>query len=85
VPFDRLTLEEEKKIIDQAKESGARTVLICGDGEPLLDPQLAPIVRYVHDKGMRTVIFTNGSILGDDPLSGQIHKMSGYTTGPIPL
>jgi len=71
------------RIIDQAKAFGAKTVIICADGEPFLDAQIIPIIEYAHSKNMRTVIFTNGVLLGDDRLSMRIHGLSGMEVTQI--
>jgi MoaA/NifB/PqqE/SkfB family radical SAM enzyme len=56
-----LTLEEKKSIIMQAKKMGAKTVPLCGSGEPLLYKDILPLVDYITGLDMATVIFTNGT------------------------
>ena len=54
---DCLNLEEAKRIVDEAKLMGAKTMLVAGYGEPLLDPKFMPLVRYAAEKKIWTVFF----------------------------
>jgi MoaA/NifB/PqqE/SkfB family radical SAM enzyme len=69
-------LDEQKNIIDQASEMDAKSVLICGDGEPTLDKDLLGIVEHASSKGMYSVIVTNGNIFGNDELSMKVYGIS---------
>jgi len=60
---NNLSLEEYKRIISEAKELGAKTVLIAGYGEPLLDEKLLPIIKYTTELDMTTVFFTNNIMI----------------------
>lgn len=77
---DELTLEEQKDILDQAKELGAKTAIICGDGDPLMDNNLMAIVEHGWRNGIIIVVVTNGIILGDDLRSQSIHKKTAKET-----
>ncbi|MDI6603232.1 MAG: radical SAM protein [Patescibacteria group bacterium] len=55
-----LTLSEYKNIIKQAKNLGAKTICFAGVGEPTLDKNLKPLVKYINKLGLITVIYTNG-------------------------
>jgi len=70
---DELTLTEQKNIVTQAKNLGAKTVIICGDGEPLMDKNLLHIVEHANKNEMISVVVTNGIILGDNNLAIKIH------------
>lgn len=59
-PEEELSLEEDKEVIDKFKEFGVWYLTISG-GEPTLRSDLADIVRYAHNKGMFTIVNTNGS------------------------
>lgn len=72
----KLTLEEQKEIIDQAAELGAKTVLICGDGEPSLDRDLVGIVEHSHKRELYCVIVTNANALGNDKVAQAVYGMS---------
>ena len=58
-----LSLEEQKSVVKQAKEMGARSVSISGSGEPLLYKDLFALIDYIRQLGMVVVIFTNGTVL----------------------
>jgi len=68
----KLTLEEQISILDQAKEIGAKSVIICGDGEPTIDKDLIGIVEHCKKLGMPCVIVSNGNIFGNDKLAKKI-------------
>lgn len=59
----RLSLDEIKKAIGDAKDLGAKTVSITGSGEPLLYKNLKEIIKYVHDLDLSPVLFSNSLIL----------------------
>lgn len=74
---NELNLREQQDIITQAAELGAKTVVICGDGEPSIDPNLCGIVECAHSLNMKTIVVTNGIIFGDDPYSTKVHHKNG--------
>ena len=74
---DQLSEKEYTDLLDQAVELGARTLIICGDGEPTYDPNLVPIVKYAKAKGLCPVIVTNGTVFGNDKISKNVHGMTG--------
>lgn len=49
--------------IDEVVDLGATQVTLTGFGEPLLDRKLEAKIRYAKDKGLRTYVITNGSLL----------------------
>ena len=55
-----LTREEIKDIILQAKELGARKIIILG-GEPSIYPHIVEMVQFIGAEGLAIEIFTNGS------------------------
>jgi pyruvate-formate lyase-activating enzyme len=59
----RLPLEEFKKIIDQAIPHGLKHVTLSGSGEPLLHTGLEDAVRYLSERGVGSLIYTNGTRL----------------------
>ncbi len=61
-----LSIDEIKKLTDDAKEVGIRVLVIAGEGEPFLDPNIFEIIRHAHEKGLIPYIFTNGSKLDHD-------------------
>ncbi len=60
------TLDERKRVIDEAKELGARALFIAGAGEPTLDPMLKPFLRHAYDRGLTTLLYTNGTLINRD-------------------
>ena len=72
-----LTLDEQKWIISQAAELGAKTVVICGNGEPTMDKKLLEIVASAHSFDMYSIVVTNAGIFGDDELANRVFGMDG--------
>ena len=62
-----------KDLIKQAKELGAMTIIICGDGEPTIDPLLLPIIQFSSELGMNNILVSNGLLFGDETLCKDIH------------
>jgi MoaA/NifB/PqqE/SkfB family radical SAM enzyme len=58
LPFDVF-----KKILDDAMQYGLETVSLHGSGEPTLSPDMPKYVKYIKEKGLKCVSFTNGSKL----------------------
>ena len=61
---DELSRDEIKDVIRQAKELGARKIIILG-GEPSIYPHLQEMLRFLGKEGLEIEMFTNGS--GIDP------------------
>lgn len=59
-----LVLSERLALIDAAADLGAKCYDIVGAGEPLLDPHCLTQIEHAAGRGMQTVLFTNGSVLG---------------------
>jgi len=59
----RLPLEEFRKIIDQAIPCGLKYVNLSGSGEPLLHTGLEDAVAYLAERGVTSMIYTNGTRL----------------------
>lgn len=74
---NELSLDEQKKIISDAKELGAKTVVLCGDGEPTMDKNLVEMAKHAKNNNMVMVVVSNAVIFGDDDLCKKIHKMDG--------
>ncbi len=56
----RLPLEEFRKIIDQAIPLGLEHVTLSGSGEPLLHTGLEDAIAYLAERGLTSMIYTNG-------------------------
>ena len=61
LPWDLFTTT-----VDQCIEMGLERVRLHGSGEPTLYRQLPEAVAYCHDRGLETLITTNGSRLTRD-------------------
>ena len=57
---DELSREEIKEVILQAKELGARKIIILG-GEPSIYPHLIEMLRFLGSLELKIEIFTNGT------------------------
>ncbi len=58
-----------RRILDETAEKGlASTVLFHLMGEPLLYPQLFDAVAYASNKGLETIVTTNGALLTEEVL-----------------
>ncbi|MBN1951036.1 MAG: radical SAM protein [Bacteroidales bacterium] len=74
---EHFLLEELKKQVDaHIRERNIQTLSIAG-GEPLLYPELPELISYATEKGLRTMIYTNGIGL-DEQLLGKL-KQAGAT------
>lgn len=74
---NELSLEEQQNILTQAAALGAKSVVICGDGEPTMDKNLLGIVSHAAKEGLSSIVVTNAAIFGDDTLSQKIHNIDG--------
>jgi MoaA/NifB/PqqE/SkfB family radical SAM enzyme len=55
-----------KEIIDDAEKILCDEIIIQGDGEPTLDSRFMEMIAYAKDKGLKTLFFTNGILLGKE-------------------
>ncbi|WP_053955706.1 radical SAM protein [Inediibacterium massiliense] len=74
--FNELTIKQYYNILKEAKDLGIKSIKISGAGEPLMDDRILDIAQYIKELGMKCIIYTNGTFLGDDNLSYKIHHMS---------
>lgn len=56
------TLKQIEKIIDGELKKGIRTVIFSG-GEPLLRKDISEMISYAKEKGLYTILHTNGFLL----------------------
>lgn len=68
------TNQEARAIIDDLAEYGVSSLIFSG-GEPLMRDDLFDLIGYAGDKGLRTVISTNGTLITSD--KAQLIKKSG--------
>ncbi|OEU58453.1 MAG: radical SAM protein [Desulfobulbaceae bacterium S3730MH12] len=65
---NELSREEIRNVIRQAKELGARKIIILG-GEPSIYPHLVEMLRFLGKENLQIEMFTNGSGI-DKELAG---------------
>ncbi|MBT3408340.1 radical SAM protein [archaeon] len=54
-----------KRMIDDASELKVETIILQGDGEPLLHPNSLDMLRYAVKRGIDVRFFTNGILLNE--------------------
>ena len=63
-PLDgELTLDELLRVLEQARQLGARKIVLLGGGEPFLSPHVREVIRHIHSLGLCQTVFTNGALL----------------------
>lgn len=62
-----MDLEDIKAIIDEAHRNGLFKLRLSG-GEATLHPDFNEVIEYATQKGIETVLFTNGSLLDDEQI-----------------
>ena len=67
-----MNLAQYKKSIDEVVGLGCVQVVLTGFGEPLVDKTLEQKVEYAHNKGLRTYIISNASLLTKERTTGLI-------------
>ena len=63
--FNDITTEKAKTVLDDLAEFGVPSVLFSG-GEPLMRHDLFELMEHAGNKGLRTVISTNGTLIKAD-------------------
>ncbi|MFA6994836.1 MAG: radical SAM protein [Patescibacteria group bacterium] len=63
---NELTIKQRKKLIDQAKKLGCKTIKIVGAGEPLADPNFFEQIKYISSRKIIPIIYTNGILLTEE-------------------
>jgi radical SAM protein with 4Fe4S-binding SPASM domain len=58
-----MTLDELIGVIEQARQLGARKIVLLGGGEPFLFPHVKEVIRHIHSLGLSQAVFTNGVLL----------------------
>ncbi|MBD3240414.1 MAG: radical SAM protein [Chitinivibrionales bacterium] len=58
VPYERLT-----RVVDEARDMGAQSVVVIGGGEPTLYSHFRDLIRYTDSRGLTPVVFTNGLLV----------------------
>lgn len=61
----QMSLEKFQKIIDHIKNY-VHIVYLYNSNEPLLNPDIAQMIKYASDRNLHTMISTNASLLGEE-------------------
>jgi len=59
-----LSIKQVLRIVDEAQKYGIKEILLTG-GEPLLREDLFEIAEYCHNKGLRSIVTTNGTLVDE--------------------
>ena len=62
-PHGVMDTEKYKKSIDEVVELGCKQVVLTGFGEPMIDKRLEEKIEYTKNKGLRTYIISNASLI----------------------
>ena len=83
---DELTLDEARRLIDEA--APLKPMLILSGGEPLMRPDIFDIIDYAISRGLRVSLATNGTILTPDIVfrikEAGVSRVSISLDGPTP-
>ncbi|KPJ56534.1 hypothetical protein AMJ49_04635 [Parcubacteria bacterium DG_74_2] len=60
---NELSYTKLKKLIKEAKELGAKSVIVIGGGEPTIYPKFKNIIKYIYELNMMSVLFTNSQTM----------------------
>jgi len=61
--LDEMTTAQKLNLIEQAKDCGAKVLIICGKGEPFADTAIWEIIEKASSLDMWIIIYTNGSLI----------------------
>jgi heme b synthase len=67
-----LSTAEAQGLIDELAQFG-RTILVLSGGEPLLRPDIFPLMKYADNKGLMVALATNGTLI-DDAVARRIQE-----------
>lgn len=68
-----LNKTEWRRVVDEAKELGVKSIKLIGGGEITEEKDFIPCMEYIADSGIIPVLFTAGTVLGDDDFCRRIH------------
>ncbi len=63
---EELAWDEIQSVLDQARELGARRIIVLGGGEPLAWGRIRELLRSIHQRSLGIDLFTNGTLLSAD-------------------
>jgi len=74
----RLNFGQIKRIIDFAKDRGAKSIIFAGAGEPTFDPEFKKIINYIKKQNLQSVLFTNMTTL-----KSKVQAKEFLSAGPV--
>lgn len=77
----KMTFEETKELIIEAKKLGLRSVKFLGAGEPFENRRFVEFLRFLKSIDVIPLIFTKGHIIGDDKLAKKFNSHYGINSG----
>jgi MoaA/NifB/PqqE/SkfB family radical SAM enzyme len=64
-------------VVDQAAELGVRSIKLIGGGEITQEKDFIPCLEYIAQHNIIVVLFTSGTVLGNDELCRHLHGVDG--------
>ncbi len=77
----KMTFEETKNLITEAKKLGLRSVKFLGAGEPFENVRFVEFLRFLKSQDVIPVVFTKGHVIGDDKLTARYNRHYGIENG----
>ena len=63
---NELTYSKIKQLVLEAKDLGAKSIVVIGGGEPTIYPHFKDLISFIHRKNLIPVIFTNTQTMTQD-------------------
>ncbi len=60
---NELSFNQICDVVKQAKDLGAKKIIVLGGGEPLLYPQLLELIEFINKNQLDIALFTNATLL----------------------
>jgi len=77
----KMTFEETRTLILEAKKLGLKSVKFLGAGEPFENVRFVEFLRFLKSQDVIPVIFTKGHVIGDDKLAKRYNSRYGIENG----
>lgn len=61
----RIGRDDFAQIIDICAARGAKTIRLCGGGDPLAHPEISDLLPLAHERGLQLVVITSGDLIDD--------------------
>lgn len=72
-----MTFSQWEDVLDQASDLGLSSIKLLGQGELTENRDFLRAIEAIHQRGIKTLLFTAAHILGDDIQCQRIHGMDG--------